>query len=167
VPAYEGIAGLSEGGDSFQYGGRILCEGREFPTPDGRAHFALVRPPEGPAADGDGTLLLSTRRGKQFNSMVQESRDTLTGAGREAVLLSPEDAERGGLAEGDAVTLRSETGELSGRVHLAPIAPGNVQVHWPEGNALIPSGPRSPEAGIPDYNTRVTIEPAKAPTPRA
>ena len=47
VPAYEGIAELTEGGDSFQYGGRILCEGREFPTPDGRAHFALVRPPEG------------------------------------------------------------------------------------------------------------------------
>jgi anaerobic selenocysteine-containing dehydrogenase len=105
-------------------------------------------------------LRLSTRRGKQFNSMVQESRDALTGATREAVLISAHDAERLGLAEGDPVVVRSATGELRGRVALAPIAPGNAQVHWPEGNALIASGVRSSEAGIPDYNARVTVEPA-------
>ena len=56
--------------------------------------------------------------------------------------------------------LRSATGELRCRVHLAPIAPGNAQVHWPEGNVLIADEIRSAEAGIPDYNTRVTIEAA-------
>jgi anaerobic selenocysteine-containing dehydrogenase len=164
VPAYAPIGGLSEGGDSFQCGGRLLCEGPSFPTADGRAHFALVEAPSsehgraGLGRDGDDTLLLSTRRGKQFNSMVQESRDALTGALREAVLLAPEDATRMGLSQGDEVRVLSDPGELSGRVHLAPIAPGNVQVHWPEGNVLIPSERRSSEAGIPDYNSRVRIE---------
>jgi hypothetical protein len=59
------------------------------------------------------------------------------------------------------VLLRSEAGELRGRARFAPIAPGNVQVHWPEGNVLIDSGRRSPQAGIPDYNARVTVEPLR------
>jgi molybdopterin-dependent oxidoreductase alpha subunit len=160
VPTYAPIAGLSAGGDSFQYGGPLLHVDGRFETADGRARFALVRPPEPPAGGADGMLRLSTRRGKQFNSMVQESRDALTGATREAVLISAHDAERLGLAEGDPVVVRSATGELRGRVALAPIAPGNAQVHWPEGNALIASGVRSSEAGIPDYNARVTVEPA-------
>ena len=160
VPAYAAIAELSEGGDSFQYGGRLLCEGMRFETDDGRAHFALVRVPEPPSEAGEDEFLLATRRGKQFNSMVQSSHDALTGATREAVLVSAHDAERLGFAGGQEVWVRSATGELRCRVHLAPIAPGNVQVHWPEGNVLVAGGVRSPEAGIPDYNARVTIEAA-------
>jgi len=159
VPAYAEIADLREGGDSFQYGGRLLCEGWRFPTPDGRARFALVGAPRAEPED-DGRLVLSTRRGKQFNSMVQSPRDALTGAARDAVLVSAADAGRLGLSHGQEVVVRSATGLLRCRVHLAPIAPGNVQVHWPEGNALVAGGIRSPEAGIPDYNARVTIEAA-------
>ena len=92
--------------------------------------------------------------------MVQETRDSLTGATREAVLVSRQDAERLGLSHGQAVTVRSATGELRCRLHVAPIAPGNVQVHWPEGNRLIAGDVRSPGARIPDYNARVTIEAA-------
>jgi anaerobic selenocysteine-containing dehydrogenase len=89
--------------------------------------------------------------------MVQERSDALTGAAREAVLLSEEDARRLGIGDDDAVVVRSEHGELSGRALVAPLARGSVQVHWPEGNVLI--GPaRSAEAGIPDYNARVTVE---------
>jgi hypothetical protein len=40
------------------------------------------------------------------------------------------------------------------------MAPGNVEVHWPEGNVLIGGKTRSPAAGIPDYNCRVEIEAA-------
>ena len=160
VPLYAPIADLREGGDSFQYGGRHYPNGANFPTADGRAHFATVRPPAPVAGNGDGSLLLSTRRGKQFNSMVQESKDALTGASREAVMISAADAERLGLTAGQEVLLRSATGELRCRVSLAPIAPGNAQVHWPEGNVLIADEVRSAEAGIPDFNTRVTIEAA-------
>jgi molybdopterin-dependent oxidoreductase alpha subunit len=156
VPAYEGIERLREGGDSVQYGGRRLCEGGRFETDDGRARFAPVPIPDPVARDG--AFAVSTRRGKQFNSMVQAERDALTGAIREAVLINRVDAERLGLGPGDAVLLRNEHGELRGRVQLAPIAPGNLQVHWPEGTVLIAGDARSPEAGIPDYNARVTVE---------
>ncbi len=118
----------------------------------------MVKPPAPRAENVDGSLLLSTRRGKQFNSIVQESKDALTGATREAVMISAADADRLEVVAGQEVLLRSETGELHCRVHVAPIAPGNAQVHWPEGNVLIADEVRSAEAGIPDYNTRVTIE---------
>jgi molybdopterin-dependent oxidoreductase alpha subunit len=157
IPSYGGIEELREGGDSFQYGGERLCEGWRFPTPDGKARFAAVRMPR-PREDGDG-FRLATRRGKQFNSMVQGRRDELTGAGRDAVLISDRDAERIGIVDGQPVVVRSEHGELRGRALVAPITPGNLQVHWPEGNVLIGAGRRSPQAGIPDYNARVTIEP--------
>jgi molybdopterin-dependent oxidoreductase alpha subunit len=160
VADYEGIEKLREAGDSFQYGGPMLCAGPSFATPDGKAHFNRVAIPD-PRPE-DGRFVVSTRRGKQFNSMVQESRDSLTAAAREAVLINEHDAKRLGLAQGDELLLRSDVGELRGHVHLAPIAPGNVQVHWPEGNALIAGGHLSPDARMPDYNARVTVEPLPA-----
>jgi hypothetical protein len=57
------------------------------------------------------------------------------------------------------VIVASDHGELDGSALIAPIAPGNVQVHWPEGNVLIGSDSRSVEAGIPDYNARVVVRP--------
>jgi molybdopterin-dependent oxidoreductase alpha subunit len=158
IPQYRGIERLAAKGDSFQFGGPNLPPGERFDTEDGMARFSRVPMPE-PVAD-DGRLTLSTRRGKQFNSMVHESRDSLTGAIREAVLIGAEDAERLGIVDGDEVVLRSETGELRGHAHIVSLAPGNVQVHWPEGNVLIEDDRRSPQAGMPDYNTRVTVEPA-------
>jgi len=37
---------------------------------------------------------------------------------------------------------------------------GSIQVHWPEGNVLIPAGPdhREPRSNVPDYTAVVTIE---------
>jgi predicted molibdopterin-dependent oxidoreductase YjgC len=157
VPRYERIADLREGGDSFQYGGTRLPDGTDFPTADGRAHFIPVEVPEPVAADG--RFVVSTRRGKQFNSMVQERGDALTGAVRETVLIADADAERLGFADGDPVILRNDNGELRCRVLMAQISPGNVQVHWPEGNVLI-GHRRSAEADVPDYNARVEIVPA-------
>ena len=52
----------------------------------------------------------------------------------------------------------NELGELRGRCRFAPIVPGNVQVHWPEGNVLLRRGLCDPECGIPDYNSLVEIE---------
>lgn len=154
VPLYRGIAALREGGDAFQYGGAHYPAGTDFPTADGKAHFALVDLP--PPVPEDGLFAVSTRRGKQFNSMVQENKDPLNGTVRESILIAIADAERLGLSDGDEVRLRSEIGELDGVARLAPIAPGNLQVHWPEGNVLI-GEKRSSEAEIPDYNARVEI----------
>jgi len=155
VPLYAGIEKLEGGGDSFQYGGERYPSGAEFPTPDGKARFSAVAPP--PPRPPDGLFAVSTRRGKQFNSMVQEQKDSITGAVRDAVMVSAADAERLGITDGDAVRLRSAHGEMSGRALIAPVAPGSLQVHWPEANSLLARDARSKEAGIPDYNARAEL----------
>ena len=155
IPLYEGIEQLRSKGDQVQWGGRVLYEDGLFTTPDGKAHFAVV-PARGRRRDA-GTFLVSTRRGKQFNSMVQRPVDPLTGAGRDAVFMSPADADALGVAEGARVRLRSEYGDYDGHVFRAPIRPGNLEVHWPDGNALI--GPAvDPESQEPDYNAVATIQ---------
>lgn len=155
IPQYAGIQHLKQGGDQFQYGGSHLCFGWNFPTPDGKAHFAPVSHRERELPEG--CFLVATRRGKQFNSMVQERKDSITGAVREAVLISQADAEQLRLKDGDAVILKNDLGELRGRVYIAPIKPGNLQVHWPEGNVLLDKSKRSKE-GVPDYNALVHLE---------
>jgi molybdopterin-dependent oxidoreductase alpha subunit len=163
VPAYEGIQHLKKAGDQIQWGGERLCEARgengdattQFPTQDGRAQFSIINVER---AEASTKLKLSTRRGKQFNSMVHRDRDPLTGARRHDVLISKEDANRIGVADGEDVLLTSAVGKMNGRCLIAPIAPGNVQVHWPEGNILIERGVCDSECGIPDFNTEVEIE---------
>jgi molybdopterin-dependent oxidoreductase alpha subunit len=156
IPFYDGIQHLRRAGDQFQYGGPHLCAGWQFPTADGKAHFSVVRPPAFELPQG--MFIVATRRGKQFNSMVQEQKDALTAATREAVLINRDDARRLGLRDADPVVLRSDTGEFRGRVRIAPMQPGNLEVHWPEGNVLIDRRRRSPEAGIPDFNAVVRVE---------
>jgi anaerobic selenocysteine-containing dehydrogenase len=125
-----------------------------FKAEGGRAHFSNLKVE---VENANGRMRLSTRRGKQFNSMVHRDRDPLTGARRDDVLISRADAERIGVVDGDAVLLISSSGQMQGRCRVSPIATGNVQVHWPEGNVLIERGVSDPECGIPDYNTLVEI----------
>ncbi|HYK98942.1 MAG TPA: FdhF/YdeP family oxidoreductase [Candidatus Acidoferrales bacterium] len=158
VPSYAGIERLAKTGDQIQWGGERLCDGQVFPTSDGRAHFVTVTPRE--VEIPDGQFLLSTRRGKQFNSMVFKQKDPLTGAGRDTVLMSATDVSRTGLRDGQRVTVRSEVGAVSGHVRVARIRDGNVQMFFPEANPLITAGRRDPVALVPDYNAVVTITPA-------
>jgi len=159
VPFYAGIEDLADTGDAVQWGGRHLCAGGAFPTPSGRARFTVLAP----AADDlpEGAFVVSTRRGKQFNSMVHAAVDPLTGAGRDAVMMDPTDAEALGVAAGDRVRLRSATGSLDGTVMLVRLPARTLQVHWPEGNVLVAGGPadREPLSKVPDYNAVVTVEP--------
>lgn len=156
IPSYDGIQHLQKAGDAFQYGGSHLCRDWEFPTPDGRAHFHPLELPERELPED--AFLVSTRRGKQFNSMVQEKQDHLTGAVREAVLINPIDAERLGVREGEPVILKNGQGRFRGRAAMAPVKPGNLQIHWPEGNVLVKRDRCSPEVDIPDYNAVVHLE---------
>ena len=154
VPLYAGIERLAQKGDQVQWGGRVLYADGRFATPDGRAHFAPVSARG--RAPREGTFFVSTRRGKQFNSMVQKAVDPLTGAGRDAIFISPGDAGRLRIADGTRLRLVSRNGSYEGRAFLAPIKPGNLEVHWPEGNILL--GPEiDPESMEPDYNAEVTV----------
>ncbi len=156
VPAYAGIENLRTTGDAFQWGGRHLCVD-SFPTPDGRARFSVVEPP------GDdippGKFRLSTRRGKQFNSLVHRNRDPLTGAARDAVFMAADDVLALGLTDGAPVNVRSDVGTFAGKIRVSHIAARNVAVHWPEGNVLIAQGAVDSGGGVPDYNAVVEIEP--------
>jgi molybdopterin-dependent oxidoreductase alpha subunit len=157
VPSYEGIEQLRATGDTVQWGGPRLGADGHFETPDGKAHFYPVTPE--PNDLPDGSFVLSTRRGKQFNTMVHTERDPLTGASRDALFMAPADAQRLGMRDGSRVLIRSPHGELRARVHVSAMHPGNVQVFFPEGNVLLRAGSRDRESGVPDYNTVVTVEP--------
>jgi len=155
VPAYEGVQHLRKTGDAFQYGGPHLCAGGVFPTADGKARLRAVALPE-PLEDG--FFFVSTRRGKQFNTLIYAEIDPLTGAGRDAVFMSGEDAGPLHLKAGDRVALVSDLGRYEGRVFLADLAPRNLQIMWPEGNTIIRRGVVDKGGGVPDYNARVRIE---------
>lgn len=156
VPFYDGIQRLAKTGDSFQYGGAHLCADGVCPTADGRAHASAVALPALKPI-GAGVFHMSTRRGKQFNTLVYADIDSLNGASRDAVLMNAEDAAAARLKQGDRVVLHNELGRLTCRVFLAPVPPGNIQVHWPEGNVLIRQGPCDAGGGVPDYNALVRI----------
>ena len=95
--------------------------------------------------------------------MIQRDVDPLTGAPRDAVFISADDVRRLQLAPGAPVTLRSTHGTFAGRLFPAPIKPGNLEVHWPEGNTLLSPTAIDPDSMEPDYNAVVTIEPIAAP----
>jgi hypothetical protein len=46
-------------------------------------------------------------------------------------------------------------------VRSAPIKPGNLEVHWPEGNILLSGDAIDPKSMEPDYNALVTLEPVQ------
>jgi len=157
VPLYAGIETLGRQGDQVQWGGpRLFTEA--FATPDGRAHFSAVTPPARTAPPG--SFYVSTRRGKQFNSMVQHAVDPLTGAAREDVLIAREDAQRLGVQEGDRIRLRSPCGTYEGRARIDVMKPRNLEVHWPEGNVLLSREEVDRLSREPDYNAVVTVEKA-------
>jgi molybdopterin-dependent oxidoreductase alpha subunit len=162
-PTYTGIGALRKKGDQFQYGGaRLLVD--TFPTPDGKGHFSVVALPEERAPKG--MFILSTRRGKQFNSMVYGGDDPITGAARDAILISQTDAATLGLRDGERLILRNELGEFHGRAKIDRIAAGNLQGYWPEVNGLVPAGCLD-ASGVPHYNAFVEVARLEAPLPIA
>jgi molybdopterin-dependent oxidoreductase alpha subunit len=167
VPFYEGIQGLKDTGDAIQYGGRHLCRDGVFATPSGKARFRVVELPQQVAPglglrstsrDAAAEFVVSTRRGKQFNTLIYDEIDPLTGAARDAVFMSPEDAARLHLVNNDPILLVNDLGRYSGRVFLAPIASGNLQIMWPEGNVILKRGVVDTLGGVPDYNARVDVK---------
>jgi len=161
IPLYAGIETLEREGQWVQWGGEQLFRDGFTQMPGGRARFTAVPVPglEIPP----GRFHLTTRRGKQFNSMSHDERDFLMGSStRHDVLIAPEDAATVGVRDGEPIRLRSEVGEWTGVTRLAPIKPRHLQAYWPETNVLI-SRRFDPVSGEPDYNAIVVAEPAGPP----
>jgi anaerobic selenocysteine-containing dehydrogenase len=91
--------------------------------------------------------------------MVQREVDPLTGARRDDILISAADLARLGLTDGDPVRLTSTDGTFRGHVRRADMTPGNLEVHWPEGNVLLSGSAIDPDSQEPDYNAVVRLEP--------
>ncbi|WP_026905888.1 FdhF/YdeP family oxidoreductase [Paucisalibacillus globulus] len=159
APNYDGIQNLKNKGDLFQWGGAWLCEDGICNTTDGKGNLIAVEIPE--LRKPEGHFYVTTRRGKQFNSMIYDEKDPFNAADRYDLLLNEVDAKELNIKEGDAIVAFNQYGTFTGRAKFVPVKTGNVEVHWPEGNSLIPKGVYEDYAGIPEYNTAVIVEKAE------
>ena len=168
---------IGRGGAALQGDRDAAREGR--PGPVGRPHALRGRPVRDAGRQGalrrrgdrtvpaervaaearESSFLVSTRRGKQFNSMVQRDVDPLTGAAPRG---HPDQRRRiwtAAAARRDVPSCCARRADRStGRLKRAAIKPGNLEVHWPEGNVLLSAQAIDPESLEPDYNAVVTIE---------
>ncbi len=157
-PNYEGIQHLKNRGDVFQWGGAWLCEGGECPTPDGKGNLIPIEIPE--CRRTEGQFYVTSRRGKQFNSMIYSATDPFNAAKRYDVLLNEEDARSLDIRNGEAIVVYNQYGTFQGRARFAEVRAGNLEVYWPEGNCLLPKGVYEEHAKIPEFNTLVIVEKA-------
>ncbi|OZM56611.1 formate dehydrogenase [Lottiidibacillus patelloidae] len=156
---YDGIQNLKKQGDVFQWGGAWLCEGGVCPTPDGRGNLIPIDIPE--LNKPEGTFYITTRRGKQFNSMVYNETDSFNAAGRYDVLINEKDALEFNISNGEPIVVYNQHGTFQGKAHYADITKGNIGLHFPEGNFLIPKGIYDGPSGIPQYSVAVKVEKAE------
>jgi molybdopterin-dependent oxidoreductase alpha subunit len=156
MPLYAGIEKLAAEGEFVQWGGARLGQNGFTNMPNGRALFSKVELPR--IAVPDGKFMLSTRRGKQFNSITWGKRDPITNSpARTDVLFAAADLDELGLREGDAVMVRSDHGALRATARVGPCRRRHVQAFWPESNVLIARA-YDPVSGEPDYNAVVSVE---------
>ncbi|WP_066369657.1 FdhF/YdeP family oxidoreductase [Neobacillus fumarioli] len=158
-PDYNGIQLLKSKGDVFQWGGAWLCEDGHCPTPDGKGNLVPVDIPD--LNRKPEQFIVTTRRGKQFNSMIYKETDPLNGASRYDVLMNADDAGRLSIIEGEGIVVYNGFGVFQGKAKFVEIASGNIEVHFPEGNILLPRGRYEKYSGIPDYNITVYVEKAE------
>lgn len=116
----------------------VLFADLEFPTPSGRIEIASARAeadglprvpqPEADPPPADGRLrLLSPASEWHMNSSYDNVEKIARQAGEEVLVLNPGDAARLGIAEGDRVLARNETGSLGLRARLDPfMLPGTA-----------------------------------------
>ena len=160
VPAYAGIETLATTGDQVQWGGRHLCADGAVPHARRQGAFTAIVPggarPSRPGAVHGGhpprqaVQLDGPRRGRPAHR--RRPRRRLHRRGRRGR------ARRGGRAP--ACASPAPPAPTTGRCKLVRLPTRSLQVHWPEGNVLIASGPgqREPQSKVPDYNAVVTVE---------
>lgn len=142
VPGLEQLADIDVAKREFHIRNRVM-HAPEFGTADGRAHFVVTPMP----ARARAPLTLATVRSEgQFNTIIYEETDSYRGgAGRDAIFLNRADMARFGVAEGQAITVASETGRMRGRAHGFDLPEGSAMAYYPEANVLVgrASDPRS------------------------
>ncbi|MBU8878043.1 FdhF/YdeP family oxidoreductase [Bacillus sp. FJAT-29790] len=156
---YDGIQHLKNRGDVFQWGGAWLCEGGVCPTPDGKGTLLAIEIPE--LRKTEGQFYVTSRRGKQFNSMVYSEQDPFNGADRYDIMMNAADAAVLNIREGESIVAYNRFGTYQGHAKFEDVKAGNIAVFWPEGNVLLPKGVYEQYAKIPEYNTSIILEKAE------
>ena len=129
IPLYAGIETLQRAGDQVQWGGRRLFEaGSSRPPTDVRTDR------RGTAADAASNQARSSCPHDAASSSTPWCSGTPTRSrGRRATPCSSARTMRRRLARWTAHTcVSSATGTFEGQAFIAPIHPGNLEVHWPE-----------------------------------
>jgi anaerobic selenocysteine-containing dehydrogenase len=146
VPGFDGfesrVAGDENGGFVLPHPPR---DSRSFPTPDGKAHFAVT--PLTVFRVPAGRLVLQTVRSHdQYNTTIYGLNDRYRGVhnGRRVVFVNPDDLKALGINDGAMVDIVSEWKDGTERraqefrVIAYPSARGCVATYFPEANVLVP-----------------------------
>jgi predicted molibdopterin-dependent oxidoreductase YjgC len=143
----------------------------EDPVPGNRAPFVPVEhdPPVDKLSDEFPIRLTTGRRLDSFNTGVQTAGYTSPLRRGESIELSPEDAERLGMAEGERVCVISRRGQVEAPVHVDPgLRPGLafMTLHFQDDVAtnLLTIDATDPKSGTAEFKaTAIRIE--KLPVP--
>jgi predicted molibdopterin-dependent oxidoreductase YjgC len=151
-----------------QHPGELFLHSRlwEWPVQGPRAPFSIVEhDPPVDRLDADFPMRLTTgRRLEEYNTGVQTSGYRSPVRRGEAIDLSPEDAARLGLAEGETVRIASRRGSVEAPVHIdSSLRPGLsfMTFHFPEEVAtnLLTIDATDPRSGTAEFKaTAVRIE---------
>jgi molybdopterin-dependent oxidoreductase alpha subunit len=127
---------------------KLPARERVWKTKTGKANFVTPRglDEDMPEPGHDVLRMMTLRSNDQFNTTVYGYTDRFRGihGTRMVVLMNRDDIDRMGLAEGEAVTIRTSSRDnvvraMSGfRVTPYNIPPGCVGTYYPESNALLP-----------------------------
>lgn len=139
IPGFELLKDIDQSRKEFHIAGRILHT-PQFPLPDGKACFKVCPIPAVRGNKENSFILMTVRSEGQFNTVVYDLDDRYRGvSSRNVVLMNEEDIKKIGLNEGDSVTVKNDTGVMTGQKLLAyPIKPGNIMMYYPESNILVP-----------------------------
>jgi molybdopterin-dependent oxidoreductase alpha subunit len=169
VPGFEQLATIGQTKQEFQIPGRTFHTAK-FPTPSGRAQLRVHTLPE-LVGSSDQLRLMTIRSEGQFNTVVYEDYDLYRGIDRrDVILMHSTDLQRLQLADGDLVTITSDTGTMTGirATRFDQIRAGNVAMYYPEANVLVPraADPRSKTPAFKCIPVTVTADRPARPTTR-
>jgi len=139
IPGFEQLKNIDRTGKEFHIDGRILHTPK-FPCPDGKASFKVCPIPAVRRNKENSFILMTVRSEGQFNTVVYEPDDRYRGvSSRNVVLINEEDIKRIGSKEGDLITIKNDTGIMTGqKLQAYPIKQGNIMMYYPESNVLVP-----------------------------
>ncbi len=161
VPGYGAIKQIDQTKQEFYIEGRTFHR-PQFGTADGKAVLHRYAIPDLLANAEQGLRLMTIRSEGQFNTVVYEEEDLYRGQERrDLILMNPADLARLGLTPDQAVTVRSQVGEISGYLARSyeAIKPGNAMMYYPEANVLVPRT-LDPQSKTPAFKAvPITVEP--------